>query len=224
MLRSLPILLFSLFLTMGTQAQETRYVSDQVFIVLHKGPGAEYRWAAKLTPGTRLNAGSTQGDWTEVTTARGTPGWVRTEFLTAERPAQVQLTAAVARADQLSEQNATLSSDLGSLQAEKNDLLNRIASTEAELAAVSGELSELKTISGNAVQLDVDNRRLVEESEKLRADVDTLEAENLRLNDKLKSEAFMNGALAVLLGVIITLVVPRLWPKRRKPSSWGSSW
>ena len=31
----------------------------------------------------------------------------------------------------------------------------------------------------------------------------------------------MNGAMAVLLGVIITLVVPRLWPKRRRSSSWA---
>jgi SH3 domain protein len=48
-----------------------------------------------------------------------------------------------------------------------------------------------------------------------------LEAENQRLHDKVDSEDFLNGALAVLLGVIITLVVPRLWPKRRKSSSWA---
>ena len=71
------------------------------------------------------------------------------------------------------------------------------------------------------MQLDVDNRRLVEEAENLRSQLDMLEAENQRLQDKLDSEDFLNGALAVLLGVIITLVVPRLWPKRRKSSSWA---
>ena len=79
----------------------------------------------------------------------------------------------------------------------------------------------MKQISGNAIQLDIDNRRLVEESENLRSDVEMLESENQRLQDKLESEDFLNGALAVLLGVIITLVVPRLWPKRRKSSSWA---
>ena len=48
-----------------------------------------------------------------------------------------------------------------------------------------------------------------------------LESENQRLEDKLDSGAFLDGALAVFLGVIITLVVPRLWPKRRKSSSWA---
>jgi SH3 domain protein len=48
-----------------------------------------------------------------------------------------------------------------------------------------------------------------------------LQAENQRLLDKLKSEDFMNGALAVLLGVIIALITPRLVPKRRKNSGWN---
>ena len=53
----------------------------------------------------------------------------------------------------------------------------------------------------------------------LRSQIEVLEADNQRLQDQLDSEAFMNGAFAVLLGVLITLLVPRLWPKRRKSSS-----
>ena len=30
------------------KAQETRWVSDQIFIVLHTGPGTNYRWAATI--------------------------------------------------------------------------------------------------------------------------------------------------------------------------------
>ena len=73
----------------------------------------------------------------------------------------------------------------------------------------------------DVIQLDADNRRLVEETENLRSEVEMLEAENQRLHDKLDSEDFINGALAVLLGVVITLVVPRVWPRRRKSSSWA---
>ena len=161
------------------------------------------------------------GKWAEVTTDRGTTGWVSTEFLSTDTPAQVRLPAAEARADKLSAENAELSSQVTTLEAEKLELLNKINSSDSELGDISQQLSSLKQISGNAVQLDTDNRRLVEESENLRADVDMLEAENLRLQDKLKSEDFINGALAVLMGVFITLVVPRLWPKRRKSSSWA---
>jgi SH3 domain protein len=107
------------------------------------------------------------------------------------------------------------------LEAEKLELLNKINSSDSELGDVSQELSNLQQVSGKAMQLDTDNRRLIEETENLRAGVDMLEAENLRLQDNLKSEDFINGALAVLMGVFITLVVPRLWPKRRKSSSWA---
>jgi SH3 domain protein len=63
--------------------------------------------------------------------------------------------------------------------------------------------------------------RLVEQMENLRSEADMLTAENYRLQEKLESEDFLNGALAVLLGVIIALVAPRLVPKRRKSSSWA---
>ena len=223
MLRHLSIFTLLLAITLPVAAQDTRYVSDDVFVVLHTVPGKEYRWAAKMTPGTRMELASISDDgkWAQVTTARGTSGWVSTEFLTATPPAQVKLPAAESRAEQLAAQNAELTSQLKTLQAEKLELLNKANTTDSELGSVSRELANLKQISGNAVQLDADNRRLVEASENLRSEVEMLKSENLRLQDKLKSEDFINGALAVLLGVFITLVVPRLWPKRRKSSSWA---
>jgi len=96
-----------------------------------------------------------------------------------------------------------------------------LTNTDSRLDAVSEELNQLKQISGKSVQLDSENRRLAEVTENLRAEVGTLEAENQRLTDKLRNEGFLNGALAVLLGVIIALVVPRLAPKRRRSSSWA---
>lgn len=223
MLRYFSVFTLLLAVALPAAAQDTRYVSDEVFVVLHTGPGKEYRWAAKLTPGIRMEVESVSNDgkWAQVTTSRGTSGWVGTEFLTAEPPAQVKLPAAESRAEQLAAKNTELTNQVKTLQAEKLELLNKANSTDSELGSVSQELASLKQISGNAVQLDADNRRLVEQSENLRSEAEMLKAENMRLQDKLKSEDFLNGALAVLLGVFITLVVPRLWPKRRKSSSWA---
>jgi SH3 domain protein len=204
-------------------AQDTQYVSDKIFIVLHNGPGNEYRWKARLTPGTKLQVSSLSDDgkWAQVTTARGTEGWVLEENLSPDQPAQLLLPQAQQRAEQLQARNVELTGELEALKTEKVELLNQINSNDSELGSVSQELTQLKQISGKAVQLDTDNRRLVEDSENLRSEVEMLKAENQRLQDNLKSEDFLNGALAVLLGVIITLVVPRLWPKRRKSSSWA---
>jgi SH3 domain protein len=216
--------LFSLLFAAAAQAQNVRYVSDKQFIPLRSGAGSDYRIIHRGIPsGTRLTIARTSGDgeWAEITTEKGTTGWIRTQYLMQDLPAQNRVDAAEKRAAEAVAKSAALSEELAALRAQSTELEGQLNSSGSELGSVTEELAQLKQISGNAIQLDIDNRRLVEESENLRSDVEMLESENQRLQDKLESEDFLNGALAVLLGVIITLVVPRLWPKRRKSSSWA---
>ncbi|KGE05348.1 TIGR04211 family SH3 domain-containing protein [Pseudohaliea rubra] len=207
----------------GAVAQDTAWVGDEVYIVLHAGPGTDYRWVAKLNPGTGLSPRGTaeDGAWTEVTTDRGTDGWVRSEFLTREPPAQVRLPAAEERSERLAAKVQTLEGRLEALRSAEADTSGSLAATEARLAEASEELTRIKQVSGRALALDQENRQLAENVETLRSEVDVLQADNQRLKDKLQSSAFLDGALAVLLGVVITLVVPRLWPRRRSSSSWA---
>ena len=221
---TLFLVLFSLLFATAAQAQNVRYVSDKQFIPLRSGAGSDYRIIHRGIPsGTRLTIARTSGDgeWAEITTEKGTTGWIRTQYLMQDLPAQNRVDAAEKRAAEAVAKSAALSEELAALRAQSTELEGRLNSSGSELGSVTEELAQLKQISGNAIQLDIDNRRLVEESENLRSDVEMLESENQRLQDKLESEDFLNGALAVLLGVIITLVVPRLWPKRRKSSSWA---
>ncbi len=216
--------LLSLLFAGIAQAQDVRYVSDKQYVPLRSGAGNDYRITHRGIPsGTRLKVARTSSDglWAEITTDRGTTGWIRTQYLMEDVPAQNQVDAAKARAEKATTQSAALAVEVKDLKTERVELLNQITSSGSELGDISQELTQLKQISGKSVQLDVDNRRLVEESENLRSEVEMLEAENQRLHDKLESEDFLNGALAVLLGVIIALVAPRLQPKRRKSSSWA---
>ncbi|WP_439105915.1 TIGR04211 family SH3 domain-containing protein [Congregibacter sp.] len=217
--------LFILLLAAGSaaQAQESRYISDEVFIVLHAGPGSNYRWLGKLIPGTQLveKRRSTDGNWAEVATSRGTEGWVQAEYLSTEPPAQVRLPAVVRQLEEAQQESAALRSNLAELRANQSDVSAQLAESNAKLQQVSEELAQLRQISGSAVETAENNRRLVEDSATLRTTLDTLQADNQRLQDRVSSSAFMDGALAVLLGVIITLVVPRLWPKRKSSSSWA---
>ena len=224
-MRSTLYLMFAaLLLSSLALAQDIRYMSDKQYIPLRSGAGNDYRIVHRGIPsGTKLTVARTSadGDWAEITTAKGTSGWIRSQYLMQDMPAQNKLEAAQKQAASAVAQSTKLSQELEALQAERAELVGQIDSSGAELGSVSEELSQLKQISGKSVQLDVDNRRLVEESENLRSEVEMLEAENQRLEDKLQSEDFINGAFAVVLGVIITLVVPRVWPKRRKSSSWA---
>jgi SH3 domain protein len=223
LLRLLSLIVLALLTTAAT-AQDVRYVSDKQFVPLRSGAGGDYRIVHRGIPsGTRLTVSqlSNDGDWAEITTDRGTSGWIRVQYLMEEVPAQVQLQTNEQRMRTLAQENESLRSELNQLKTEKVDLLNQSTSTESNLRTVSEELTQLKQISGKAVQLDADNRRLVEEAENLRSSVDMLESENQRLQDSLRSSAFIDGALAVLLGVVITLVAPRLWPKRKRNDGWA---
>jgi len=221
---ALPFLLFSMLMSAATQAQDIRYISDKQYIPLRSGAGTDYRITHRGLPsGTRLTVKqlSADGEWAEITTDGGSSGWMRAQYLMTQAPAQTKLEEALRRAEQATQSSAELQATLDQLETERGELLNAVTDTDSELETVADELTKLKQISGKALQLDQDNQRLVVASETLRSEVEMLQSENQRLQDKLDSEDFLNGALAVFLGVIITLVVPRLWPKRRKISSWA---
>ncbi|MDG1943668.1 MAG: TIGR04211 family SH3 domain-containing protein [Halioglobus sp.] len=221
---SVPLLLLSFICCAASFAQDIRYVSDKQYVPLRTGAGNEYRIVHKgIVSGTRLTVGRTSEDkqWSEITTDGGTSGWIRTQYLMSAVPAQLKLTELSKQAEKSMTESTDLNSELEILRAQQAELLEKLTTGGSDFDAVSQELAQLKKISGKSVQLDADNRRLVVQTENLRSEAEMLESENYRLQEKLDSEDFFNGAMAVLLGVIIALVAPRLVPKRRKSSSWA---
>ncbi|HEY6132291.1 MAG TPA: TIGR04211 family SH3 domain-containing protein [Halioglobus sp.] len=215
---SLPLLLFSLLVSTVGLAADIRYVGDGPNIPLRGGAGEDYPVVYRaIAPGTRLTVTHTSDDglWADITADNGITGWIPTQNLVLQYPPPP--------ASAVTAQPVQVSGEPGAdtIPTDSAELLNRSNACDAEFNTVAQELHQLKQVSGKAVQLDIDNHRLVEEAENLRSDLGMLQAENQRLLDKVKSEDFTNGALAVLLGVIIALVAPRLVPQRRKNSGWA---
>jgi SH3 domain protein len=235
-----PFLLLLYLFSNAALAQDIRYVSGSQSVPLRDGPGDDYAIVHRgIADGSRLTVARTSEDglWADITTDSGDMGWIPTAKLVLELSPEAA-SLAQERATQATTVGADASVAAGATGAVVNGGVNglvagdaaattdpavlqeELRSRDAEFNAVAQELHRLKQVSGKAEQLDIDNRRLVEKTENLRSEVDMLHAENRRLLDKVESEDFMNGALAVLLGVIIALVAPRLVPKRRKSSSW----
>ena len=213
--------LWVFLLTSTVEAQEIRYVSDNLFVTLRSADSNDSLVIHHGLPsGTQLtvNRVSEDQEWSEVVTEDGTTGWVRSQYLMADLPARALVDETVVRAEQLEAENAELTKELAELRAVRVELGGN---PDGTLQSLTEELAQLRQISGRSLQMDADNRRLVEEAENLRAQADMLGAENQRLQENLRSSAFLDGALAVLLGVVITLVAPRLWPKRRRNDGWG---
>jgi SH3 domain protein len=221
---SVPILISAILLSAASFGADIRYVGGEQAAPLHGGPGEDHAIVHRgVPPGSSVTVARTSDDglWADITTDNGVIGWIPTRNLVLDVPVPPKTLGTTNPLVSTGVTNPELASGFPAQAPDATDLLNRINTCDAEFNAVAQELHQLKQVSGKAEQLDVDNSRLVEEAENLRSDVEMLRAENQRLLDRLESEDFMNGALAVLLGVIIALIAPRLVPKRRKNSGWN---
>lgn len=217
-------LVFLLIATATAWAQEVRYISDSQYVPLRSGAGSQFRIVHRGLPsGTKLTLleEDTEAGYARVTTPGGTEGWIRIQYLLNNPIARDRLAAAQAAQQTLQKQVNNLKRELQSSQVKLKETRDQLASNEKKLSNTGSELTEIKRISSNALNLDRSNRQLVEEAEVLKSRIEVLEADNQRLLDSESNEAFLNGALAVALGVLITLIVPRIWPKRRPSSSWA---
>jgi len=91
----------------------------------------------------------------------------------------------------------------------------------AELATVKAELTEVKRVSSAALELDAQNQNLATELETQRKEGELLRLENQRLQALMDNSQILDGAIAVLLGVIIAAIGPRLMPRRRRSDGWA---
>ncbi|MDJ0877384.1 MAG: TIGR04211 family SH3 domain-containing protein [Halieaceae bacterium] len=217
--------LCALALQAGTAAaQEIRYITDNHYVPLRSGQGTQYRIVHRGLPtGTRLTVteSNEESGYSLVATDNGTEGWILTRYLSGQMPASDRLAALQTKYDALLGDEGSLRSQLVEVQRQLGDATDRASGLDRVLEETRTELDDLKRLSGNALNLDITNRRLTEESEVMRTRIEVLEAENLRLKESRSSQAFVNGALAVLAGVIIALIAQRLRPRPRSSSSWA---
>ena len=202
---------------------EIRYVTDLIYTPIRTGPGGDYRIVNKGLPsGTQITYfGTTEdGVWAEVETRGGTRGYLRAQYLQVEAPRANQVNAledelkgAQARVSDL---EAQLDASLDELTSSNEDR----GTTAKDLKATQKELAEIKRISANAIQLDRLTNELTSKLEDANARNDLLKLENARLEDRVASRQRLEGILAILAGVFIALLIPRLTVKRRRNDGW----
>ena len=202
---------------------EVRYVTDLIYTPIRTGPGGDYRIVNKGLPsGTEITYFGTSDDgiWAEVETRGGTRGYVRAQYLQIEIPRAKQVNALekelVSARTRASELEAQLDASVTELTSSNEDR----GAAARELEATKEELGEIKRISANAIQLDQLTTELTSKLEDANARNDLLKLENARLEDRLASSQRLEGIFAVLAGVFIALVIPRLTVRRRRNDGW----
>ncbi|HUH38700.1 MAG TPA: TIGR04211 family SH3 domain-containing protein [Spongiibacteraceae bacterium] len=215
------ILAATLLLTSFAYAQQARYVRDELYVPIRSGQGSEYRILQMGVSGTKLTVleDNKQTGYSKVRTEGGEEGWIESQYLQDSPVAATLLARANRELEQLRTQNAELKRTLGETRGAEQGASEALQAASSERDRLRDELDKLRALSANAIDLDKDNRELRHTNQELRNRADVLSAENQQLRDSRENDAFLNGAFAVVIGVGITLLVPRLWPKRK--SEWG---
>ena len=224
--QGLIALLTAVLITTASQAvaQETQYVSDMVLVPVRSGPSTEYRIVNRGLPsGTALLVydQSDDGEWTEIETRGGTRGWISTQYLQKEPPAGLLINDLRLELEQVRGERDRLVSQLNQSSTEVTEADETIVDLTTTLESTQAELTEVKRVSAAVLDLDLMNQQLMAELESERSEADLLRLENVRLRERIANNQILDGALAVLLGVILALVAPRLWPKKKRQDGWS---
>ena len=115
---------------------------------------------------------------------------------------------------------STLSSTNKSISATQSELEQQVSSLARKNQSLSSELASIKKISSNAINLDINNRELLQKNELLKVEIAELQTENARLADKSNRDWFIRGALAVAIGALLSIIIPKFKPKSRS-NEWA---
>ncbi len=174
-----------------------------------------------MTSGTAINIISHNSE-TGYSLARlkdGTEGYVLTRYLVDKPVARDQLAAAQRKAEQLDQKVAELQSQLTELQQQSGIVSDARSSLDQQNTELKMELDHIRSISSSALAINEQNQQLNSRIINLETTIQTLEQENLILQDRSARDWFIAGVGVALLGIIIGLIAPRLSFKKR--SSWN---
>ncbi len=201
---------------------EPRYISDILYVPLRSGGSSGHRVVHKgLKSGTKITLlEENDSGWARIKTSRGTEGWIQKRYLLAQPTANIQLANAQAQIQKITSKSGPLSEKLLEAESQNRQFSNNIAQLERDKTALNKELKRIKALSGDQIRLDQENKSLFQTNEELNNKLDTLQAENNRLTEELKSDQMMFGALLVFLGMIATLAIQNFTRSKRR-SDWG---
>lgn len=213
--RLVGALLLSSAVIMSVEAQEQRYVEDTRAVPLREGAALDQRTLLEVPTGTPVVVVQEQRDtgWALVRSREGTEGWMPLRFLKREPGARYQVVNALRLLGQPDDGSVTLTA---AIEQGRKELADMAVARDA----LQAELTELKQLSSNATQLDASNRDLNEQLHVLKNRIGVLEADNQRLRDDSWQKWFINGVWATGIGGLLTLLLPRLIPQRKRRSEW----
>ncbi|HEY5714910.1 MAG TPA: TIGR04211 family SH3 domain-containing protein [Psychromonas sp.] len=191
----------SLMLCLNASA-ETRYVSDDVVIYMHSGPGQEYRITGTINVGSAVTTLKSDANtkFSQVRTDSGKTGWVKDNELQTTLPAK---------------------SMLPTVQKQLQEAQKKLQNIDQENSKTFDQAKQAIIEKDNLIAA------LVGEKQTLQQTITELEATNLELDllqdtkdERVKMEWMLYGGSVLFFGLLIGLLIPFLPRRKKNRNNW----
>lgn len=203
---------------LGAAVGDVNYISDVLKVPMRSGPSSGHRIIHQGLPsGTHLTimALDEAAGFTQVKTLKGLEGWVRSQYLIVQPIARVKLAAAEKRLQNLKAKIEKERQALTNIQSKHKDSEGTNKTLNAQVEALTKELTELKVVSANPVKEHARNVELTQQNTLLVGQVEELSSKNRQLESNVQLKWLLYGGALVLIGLIFGLVLK----KRPKPQA-----
>jgi len=193
------------------------YVTDVFEITLRTGPSLDNKIIAMLPSGTAMEIANTQGDWSLVRVPEsGKEGWVLSRYLITRLPWSVQVKSLRDENTALQTKLTQVEAGLGEAQLQKKELAAELQKKSKRLDETQASYETLKQGAEGFLRLKRTNAMNEAALAAAKTDLDKLRGEVEELRSSQMTRWFATGALVLLCGLLVGIMVGRQ-QKKRKP-------
>lgn len=202
--------------------EQTRYVRDWITLPLRQTQSVE---SAIVHPGVSSGTALTivkedpGSGFTRVRTSDGVEGWIASRHLIAEPTARMQLDKLNTELDNLRKTNSRLEQEQANVPADQRLAAQQLTQLRGDNTRLQEELRVLQQAPDNAIQLAQENIDLKKNNNAIQTQLDDANKTIAELKSAQNYTLFREGAIAVIAGALLTVLIPRLKPKKR--SDWA---
>ncbi|QSX35533.1 TIGR04211 family SH3 domain-containing protein [Shewanella avicenniae] len=179
------------FASVASAEEQAGYISDDIYIYIHGGPGNQFRILGSIEAGQPVTVtGETESDYSKIVDHKGREGWVKTEFLTTQQTLRFQVPELQNQLTEAQQQLQTAISD----KANEPEQLSQLT---AELAQVKQALAEVTHARDQAQQ------------------------QLTAIHDDAQYKMWREGGIIAAIGALIAVILvylPR--PRSKKRDRW----
>jgi SH3 domain protein len=215
----LVVMTLGLCLLSETSWATRAYVTDSFEITLRTGPSTQNKVIAMPASGEAVEVLESVDEWSHVRflgREGGTAeGWVLSRYLIERMPWEMQARTLKAENTQLKEKLAQIESEHQETNQREQELSKELEKNLEDFKNLQSEYDSLKQGATDYLKLKASYEAVKAKLETIQASAQTLSKENERLKNSQRNRWFATGALVLLVGLVIGLVVGRKQKKRK---------